>query len=113
MSTKTGFAPQRVTIFNVEAKVIDGVIISSPRFIPRPSNMRCMPAVPDETERAYEAPVSLQNFSSNPLQKGPVVIQPDLKQEETASISFSPIEGLLKGKNSFLISISYNPNLDG
>jgi hypothetical protein len=64
-----------------------------------------MPAVPDETERAYEAPVSSQNFSSKALQRGPVVIQSDLKQEETASISFSPMEGLLKGKNSFLISI--------
>src|SRR3989304_268944 len=104
MSTKTGFAPQRVIIFNVEAKVADGVIISSPRFIFRASNIRCMPAVPDETARAYEEPVSSQNFSSNALQRGPVVIQPDFRHSVTSRISFSPIEGLLKGRKSFLIS---------
>jgi hypothetical protein len=71
-----------------------------------------MPAVPDETERAYGAPVSSQNFSSNALQRGPVVIQPDFKQETTASISFSPIDGRLKGKKSFLISIRHHPNFD-
>jgi hypothetical protein len=62
-----------------------------------------MPAVPDETERANGAPVSWQNFSSKALQRGPVVIQPDFKHETTCSISFSPIEGLLKGRKSFLI----------
>jgi hypothetical protein len=71
-----------------------------------------MPAVPDETERAYEALVISQNFSSNVLQRGPVVIQPDFKQETTSSISFSPIEGRLKGRKSFLISIRHNSNLD-
>jgi hypothetical protein len=40
---------------------------------------------------------------------GPVVIQPDFKQETTASISFSPMDGRLKGKKSFLISIRQNP----
>jgi hypothetical protein len=68
-----------------------------------------MPAVPDETERAYLAPVSSQNFSSNALQRGPVVIQPDFKHETTPFISFSPIEGLLKGRKSFLISIAESP----
>jgi hypothetical protein len=62
-----------------------------------------MPAVPDDTERAYEAPVSPQNFSSKALQRGPVVIQPDFKHKTTCSISFSPIEGLLKGRKLFLI----------
>jgi hypothetical protein len=63
-----------------------------------------MPAVPDETERACGAPVSSQNFSSKALQRGPVVIQPDLRHATTSWISFSPIEGLLKGKKSFLLS---------
>jgi hypothetical protein len=60
--------------------------------------------VPDETERACEAPVSSQNFSSNALQSGPVVIQLDFRHATTSRISFSPIEGLLKGKKSFLLS---------
>jgi len=68
-----------------------------------------MPAVPDETERAYVAPVSSQNLSSNALQRGPVVIQPDFKHETTPSISLSPIKGLLKGRKSFLISIAGDP----
>ena len=111
MSTKTGFAPERVIIFNVEAKVIEGVMISSPGLMPRASIKRCMPAVPDETERAYEAPVSSQKFSSKDLQRGPVVIQPDLKHEMTASTSPSPIDGRLKGKKSFLISTGESPLL--
>jgi hypothetical protein len=111
MSTKTGLAPENVIIFIVEAKVIDGVMISSPVLMPWASIKRCMPAVPDETERAYEAPVSSQNFSSKDLQRGPVVIQPDFKHETTPSISFSPIDGRLKGKNSFLISTGGSPLL--
>src|SRR5512137_2991796 len=105
MSTKTGLAPKNVIIFSVEANVMDGVIISSPRFTSKPSNNTCMPAVPDERDSAYGAPVSSQNFSSKALQMGPVVIQPDLKQETTFSISLSPIDGRLKGRKSFLISM--------
>ena len=111
MSTKTGFAPETVIIFIVEAKVIDGVMISSPVLIPRASIKRCMPAVPDETERACEAPVSSQNFSSKDLQRGPLVIQPDFKHETTPSISISPIDGRLRGKNAFLISTGGSPLL--
>ena len=68
-----------------------------------------MPAVPEETERAREAPVSSQNLSSKDLQRGPVVIQPDFKQETTVSISLSPIDGRLKGRKSFLISTEESP----
>jgi hypothetical protein len=39
------------------------------------------------------------------------VIQPDFKQETTPSISLSPIDGRLKGKNSFLISTGGSPLL--
>jgi len=56
--------------------------------------------------------VSSQNFSSKALQRGPVVIQPDLKQETTLSVSLSPIDARLKGKKSFLISMRHSPNLD-
>jgi hypothetical protein len=36
------------------------------------------------------------------------VIQPDFTQETTLSISFSPMDGRLKGRKSFLISIGRN-----
>src|ERR1035437_7533109 len=89
----------------VEAKVIEGVITSSPSLIPRAVRVRCIPAVAEFSAIACPAEVSLQNLSSNSLHNAPVVIQPDLRQDTTLFISASPMEGLLKGRNSFLIFI--------
>src|SRR5271157_2096381 len=93
-------------IFTVEAKVMDGVMISSPSPIPKARRIRCMPAVAEVTETAWDAPVNSQNLSSNALHIGPVVIHPDFRQSTTLSISLSPMEGLDSGKKSCLTFIS-------
>jgi hypothetical protein len=45
------------------------------------------------------------------LQRGPVVSQPDFRHVTTPLISFSPIDGRLKGRKSFLIFIRLNLDL--
>src|SRR5271157_5778138 len=106
MSVKTGLAFSMTIIFMVEAKVMDGVTISSPSPIPRAKSMRCMPAVAEVKETAWDAPVNSQNLSSNALHTGPVVIHPDFRQPMMLSISLSPMEGLDSGKKSGLTFIS-------
>jgi hypothetical protein len=90
-------------MFNVEANVMEGVLPSSPFPTPRASSVKCIPAVAEERETEWEAPVSLQNPSSKALHLGPVVIHPDLRQSTTALISARPIDGLLKGRKSLRI----------
>ena len=57
-------------MLTVEAKVIDGVMTSSPGPMPRAMSARCIPAVAETTETACRAPVRVWNRSSKVLHKG-------------------------------------------
>jgi len=52
MSTKTGFAPCKAIMFTVEAKVMDGVIISSPGAMFSAESIIYIPAVAEFTDTA-------------------------------------------------------------
>src|SRR3989304_4787558 len=77
MSAKTGLAPQKSGAFAVAAKVMTGVITSSPGPMLRTLIDRCSAAVQLFTETAYFAPTYSAKVFSNSAAFGPPVSQRD------------------------------------
>ena len=71
MSTKTGLAPVRATLFAVAAKVKDGTITSSPGPMPRESNARCNAEVPEFTATQFLPSTNSENLASKLATCGP------------------------------------------
>src|SRR5215210_7643474 len=92
-STKTGFAPVWTITFAVAGQVIGVVITSSRGPTSSATSARVIAAVPDETARAYFAPVYSAKRRSNSAAFSAVVSQPERIVRATASISSSPTAG--------------------
>src|SRR5664280_1437237 len=100
MSTYTGVAPATSIMLTVEAQVIGVVITSSPGFRPSAIRPMCCPAVAEESARTWGNPVYAAKSFSNRSALGPVVIQPDLRESTTSSISTCRIVGRENGRKS-------------
>src|ERR1043166_347424 len=108
-STKTGTAPQYLTLLAVAIKEWLTVITSSPCLTPTAKRARCKAVVQLEAAHAYFAPTKAANSSSNAATSGPWVTQPERIARLAASASCSPIHGLAIGMKRLLSNTSPAP----
>src|SRR3989339_2115571 len=98
ISTKTGLAPKRIAAIAQEMIVKEGMMISSPFFIPAAYNAVSNAAVPLQTAMPYLEPKYEEKMDSNFSTNGPSEdIQPESIHCISSSFSLPFSNGSLTG----------------
>ena len=100
ISTKIGFAPEKITELYTAANVKFGTITSSPFFIPKVKRASCKADVPLDVDNAFLQPIDLQNILSKCLTYFPLDdIQPEFIASFTYFCSFPLMYGSYNGSS--------------